>query len=273
MEGTTLFDSEPGSLPAHLARRSRSRRPLVSGAAVATAGYVVMTILLVGLGLLLTQMLLDGAVGRWDRTLDRWFFGQRTPTFDALTVWGSMLGDTLTVIGIAAVAVLILSIGRHWAQIAFLVGALVIEVTTFVTTTFIIDRERPAVPHLDPGLPTSSFPSGHVAAAIVLYVGLALITMSLVRNTIVRSLAWILAVGLPIAVALSRLYRGMHHPTDEIASMIGAAGCLAFALLATRTGVAVAESNHEAEEAEAATDRAGAPVAVPADALDVRGAR
>jgi undecaprenyl-diphosphatase len=232
-----------------------------------------MTILLVGLGLLLTQMLLDGAVGRWDRTLDRWFFGQRTPTFDALTVWGSRLGDTLTVIGIAAVAVLILSIGRHWAQIAFLVGALVIEVTTFVTTTFVVDRERPAVPHLDPGPPTSSFPSGHAAAAIVLYVGLALITMSLVRNTIVRSIAWILAVGLPIAVALSRLYRGMHHPTDVIASMIGAAGCLAFALLATRTGVAVAESNHEAEEAEAATDRAGSPGAVPADAMDVRSAR
>ena len=170
-------------------------------------------------------------------------------------------------------AVLILSIGRHWAQIAFLVGALVIEVTTFVTTTFIVDRERPAVPHLDAGPPTSSFPSGHAAAAIVLYVGLALITLSLVRNTIVRSLAWILAVGLPIAVALSRLYRGMHHPTDVIASMIGAAGCLAFALLATRTGVAVAESNHEAEEADGATDRPGSPVAVPADAVDVRSAR
>ena len=241
MEGTTLFDSQPDSLPAHLDGRSRSRRPLVSGAAVGIAGYVFMTVLLVGLGLMLTKMLLDGAVGSWDRGLDRWFFDQRTPTFDELTVWGSRLGDTFTVVGIAAVAVLILSIGRHWAQIAFLVGALVIEVTTFVTTTFIVDRERPAVPHLDPGPPTSSFPSGHAAAAIVLYVGLALVTMSLVRNTIVRSLAWTLAVGQPIADALSRLYPGMHHPTDAAAGPLMGLGCVVVALLAVRTAGVVAD--------------------------------
>jgi hypothetical protein len=38
----------------------------------------------------------------------------------------------------------------------------------------------------------------------------------------------------------------MHHPTDVIGSVIGATGCLAFAFLATRTGVAVAERNERA---------------------------
>jgi undecaprenyl-diphosphatase len=85
-----------------------------------------------------------------------------------------------------------------------------------------------------------------VAASIVLYVGLALIITSLVRSRFVRTLAWIAAIALPIFVALSRLYRGMHHPTDVIASVIGAFGCLAFAFLATRTGVAVAEANERA---------------------------
>jgi undecaprenyl-diphosphatase len=55
------------------------------------------------------------------------------------------------------------------------------------------------------------------------------------------------AIALPTFVALSRLYRGMHHPTDVIGSVIGAFGCLAFAFLATRTGVAVAEANDRAE--------------------------
>lgn len=235
-----------GSLPDRLARRSRTGRPVVAGIAVGVSGYVVMTTILVALGLVLTKVLLEGPVGRWDHGLDRWFFVQREATLDTITEWGSMLGDTVTVVGIAALAVVVLAIGRHWAHIAFLVGALVIEVTTFVTTTFVIDRERPAVPHLDPGPPTSSFPSGHVAASIVLYVGLALIITSLVRSRSVRTLAWIAAVVLPIFVALSRLYRGMHHPTDVIASVIGAFGCLAFAFLATRTGVAVAEANERA---------------------------
>jgi membrane-associated phospholipid phosphatase len=236
-----------GSLPYRLARRSRTRRPVVAGIAVGVSGYVVMTMILVALGLLLTKVLLDGPVGRWDHALDRWFFVHREATLDAITEWGSRLGDTMAVVGIAAVAVLVLAIGRHWAHISFLVGALVIEVTTFVTTTFVIDRERPAVPHLDPGPPTSSYPSGHVAASIVLYVGLALIITSLVRSKLVRAVVWIAAIALPMFVALSRLYRGMHHPTDVIGSVIGAFGCLAFAFLATRTGVAVAEANDRAE--------------------------
>jgi undecaprenyl-diphosphatase len=204
-----------------------------------------MTAVLVGLGLLLTRTAIDGPVARWDASISRWFFEHRTPRFDELTEWGSRLGDTFTVVGIAAVAVAVLAIGRHWEHIAFLVGALVIEVTSFVTTTFLIDRERPTVPHLDEGPPTSSFPSGHFAASIVLFVGLALITTSLVHNKIVRALVWILALALPIAVGLSRLYRGMHHPTDMIGSLIGAGGCLLFALLATRTGAAVSELNAE----------------------------
>ena len=256
----------PGSLPYRLARRSRTHRPLVSGLAIGAAGYVAMTLLLVGLGLLLTRVLVYGPVGRWDRGLDRWFFVHRTPTFNSITEWGTRVADVASVVTVAALIVAILALGRHWAHIAFLVGALVIEVTTFVTTTFVIDRGRPTVPHLDPGPPTSSFPSGHVAASIVLFVGLALVITSLVRSWFVRALAWIAAVIVPIFVALSRLYRGMHHPTDVIGSVIGALGCLAFAFLATRTGVALAEANDRAasDDSGSATRDAERRVALPA---------
>jgi undecaprenyl-diphosphatase len=246
MEGTRTDTVRPGSLPDRLARRTTTRRPLIAGAAVGFAGYIVMTLVLVVLGLLLTRFLLDGPVGRWDQAVDRWFFLHRVDALTALTEWGSRLGDTATVVGLAAVAVVILVIGGHRVHAAFLVGALLIEVTTFLTTTFIIDRERPTVPHLDEGPPTSSFPSGHVAASMVLYVGLALIVTSLVRSRLVRVAVWLAALALPLLVAFSRLYRGMHHPTDVIGSLIGAMGCLAFAFLATRTGVAVDERNDRA---------------------------
>jgi undecaprenyl-diphosphatase len=202
----------------------------VAGIAVGASGYIVMTTILVALGLLLTKVLLDGPVGRWDYALDRWFFLQREATFDAITEWGSMLGDTMAVVGVAAVAVVVLAIGRHWAHIAFLVGALG-DRGDDLRDHHVRHRPRaPDRPAPGPGPPTSSFPSGHAAASIVLYVGLALIITSLVRSRFVRTLAWIAAIVLPIFVALSRLYRGMHHPTDVIASVIGALGCLAFAV-------------------------------------------
>lgn len=46
-------------------------------------------------------------------------------------------------------------------------------------------------------------------------------------------------VAIPIYVGISRLYRGMHHPTDVMGSVVIAAGALVFALLACRTAGAV----------------------------------
>ena len=48
----------------------------MAGATVGVAGYVIMTLLLVTLGLLLVNVLLDGAVGRWDDSVNRWFVQQ-----------------------------------------------------------------------------------------------------------------------------------------------------------------------------------------------------
>lgn len=60
-----------------------------------------------------------------------------------------------------------------------------------------------------------------------------------VRSATVRILVWLLAVAIPIYVGISRLYRGMHHPTDVMGSVVIAAGALIFALLACRTAGAV----------------------------------
>jgi membrane-associated phospholipid phosphatase len=51
-----------------------------------------------------------------------------------------------------------------------------------------------------------------------------------------------LASAIPIFVGVSRLYRGMHHPTDVMGSIVLGAGSLLFAMLASRTAGAVADA-------------------------------
>ena len=65
----------------------------------------------------------------------------------------------------------------------FLCLAVSAQALVFLFTTLAIDRERPAVKHLDVSPPTSSFPSGHTSAAFALYVGLAVVLAMLTHRT------------------------------------------------------------------------------------------
>ena len=78
---------------------------------------------------------------------------------------------------------------------------------------------------LDVGLePDHSFPSGHVATAVVVYGGAALLVRA--ASPRLRRWTWVLSL-LPVAVAVARLYQGAHHPTDVLTSLVLAAAWLA----------------------------------------------
>jgi membrane-associated phospholipid phosphatase len=233
--------------------------PMRAAVVVALAGFAVLAAVMIGVGLLLVHVLLPAGVGAWDNHVNQWFVGRRTPLLNTWTLWGSEIAMTPTVVGLGIVMVAILAITRRWRELQFIVTAVAVEASAFLVTTLLIQRPRPTVHRLDASPPTSSFPSGHVAAGMALYIGLAILLSSHVRNTAVRALFWIVAIAIPFAIAVSRVYRGMHHPTDVLASLIVLGPCsLAIALLAARSASAAAppeEVSLTGEAAEAARAR------------------
>jgi undecaprenyl-diphosphatase len=207
------------------------------------SGYLVMSAILMTLGLIVTKMLAGGSVSNWDDSVNRWFVTQRTTSLTSASGAASSLGATMTVVAIAVVVSIALAIGRHWRQIGFLLAGLTVEASVALTTSIWINRPRPTVAKIGGSPSTNSFPSGHTAAAVVLYVSLALILASFVRIPALRALVWVLAIAIASLVGISRLYRGMHHPTDVIASVVLGTGALMFGLLAARTAAAVAEAS------------------------------
>lgn len=186
---------------------------------------VLLWAVLVGVGYVLTHALKDSAFHNWDEWVCRWFARHRTATWNEATHLVTSCANTLTVIGVGLVFFVGMRIvlGR-WRESLFLAVVLLGEVTIFVSTTFVIDRHRPNVTHLDSAPPTSSFPSGHTAASVALYAGLAVIAWHASNRRWLRALATGGAIVIPALVALSRLYRGMHYPSDVIAgAMLGAA--------------------------------------------------
>jgi membrane-associated phospholipid phosphatase len=101
--------------------------------------------------------------------------------------------------------------------VAYLAVILAVELVTFLTISSAVGRERPTVVHLGSVPGTGSFPSGHVAAAIVLYGYLAFLrrTLAAPRLAPVAALLWTVVAA--VAVGWARMYRGMHHPLDVLA--------------------------------------------------------
>ena len=167
--------------------------------------------MLVGVGLLLAHPLARLVSG--EDGLNRELVGERSPVWTTVTGVFSALANTPAVVGVViAVALAMRLIFGRWAESIILVTAVLLQAAVFLLTTMVVDRQRPAVEHLDPAPPTSSFPSGHTGAATALYVGIAVVIAWRVRHKLLRVLLVAVFVAVPILVAVSRLYRGMHHP-------------------------------------------------------------
>lgn len=188
---------------------------------VLLAAAVLIWLVLVLIGHLLGHQWKDSALVRWDASVDRHLAANRHQPWTELTHLFTFLAETMTVIGVGLVAFVLLRLGlKRWREPLFLAVAVIGEVTIFVSTTLLVDRARPPVKHLDGAPPTSSFPSGHTAASVALYGALAIIAWRAGAAVWLRTLATAVAVLVPVVVAMSRLYRGMHYPTDVTAGAL-----------------------------------------------------
>ena len=198
-------------------------RPSTLGrlAALVLAAFGVVEGALLALGLLVTHVLARGAVHREEAAFERQVLAHRTPLLDHLTQGGTVLGATTTVIALTAVGCVVLAVRGHGPRLpTFLVLAVAGETVLFVLASLVLHRVRPPIPHLDPAPLTSSFPSGHTAATVALWGGLALGLARTRPGHRLRVVTTGAAVLLPLLVLASRLYRGMHWPTDVIASVL-----------------------------------------------------
>ena len=185
--------------------------------------YAVM----VGLGLLVTKVFNDVWPFTVEDTVNRQLEVERNGTANGVSLVFSTIASTPAIIAVTALVAIILAVTvRRWREAMFLIGAVSAQALIFLLTTLTIDRERPAVEHMDVSPPTSSFPSGHTSAAVALYCGLALVLALRVRRTSTKVAWWSLLVAVPVGVALTRMYRGMHHPSDVVGSFVNAGSCL-----------------------------------------------
>ena len=247
--GVPLLDARLGGPAEGFAHRLRGHRPAAVFLAAIVAGLVVLFLIGIALGILVTDVLLHaGGLARTDESFVGTVVAERTPFLTDVSEVGSALGGAPFLPILVGTIALACALLRKWRIAAFVAFALMVESATYRVTSLAVPRERPDVTRLDDLPANDSFPSGHTAASVAVYVGLALLVTSRFHNRGMRLLAWTVAILVPVYVASARIYRGMHHPLDVAGGVLIGLGALLVLLFACRAaGVA-----HEARSPQRA---------------------
>ena len=233
------LDAERGSLSERVGKRLTGVHPILVFLGGIVLSYLVLASVTLAVGLVFTDTILPlGSLDEADSRPVEWLADRRTSTLTDLSFVGSEISGGIVlpiVVGVLAIA---FAIRRHWLLAAFVLFGVALESASYRTTVQFVDRERPDVPRLEGLPPDHSFPSGHVAASIAVYAGLALLLTSRLRSRRARIAVWAVAVAIPFVVAAARMYRGMHHPLDMLAGVfIGLAALSLVVFVARVTGV------------------------------------
>ena len=191
---------------------------------------------MVGLGYLVTAVLPSTALGKWDAEVPSRLVQYRQQEGVSESKIITTLSETPTIIALTVLAAVVIrwKFGR-WRESLLVIYAVVGETAIFVATTLFIDRPRPSVPHLDQAPPTSSVPSGHTAAAVCFYGSVAAIILWHSRHRWIKVLAVVVCAAVPMLIAGSRVYRGMHYPTDVLVGVLLGAIWLTVVIFYVRT--------------------------------------
>jgi len=137
-----------------------------------------------------------------------------TPALTRLMFAATWMGS----IGLAIVAVLAFALFRHflWRRAAIWLLVTVAGATVLVVgLKFAFHRPRP-VPFFGAVPQTYSFPSGHSLFSFCFYGVLAGLITARIESRPLRILIWILAATLVFSIGLSRIYLGVHYPSDVL---------------------------------------------------------
>jgi undecaprenyl-diphosphatase len=170
----------------------------------------------------LTRQVFEGALSKFDlqirMAVHQYANFRLTLAMEALSDLGSpVFLSCLFVVLIVVFLILRWRFAAVWLAVS-MVGAVGLD----VVLKDVFHRARP-VAYFVPEPSSYSFPSGHALGSFCFYMVLAGVLTARIRKLAARLLIWLIAALLVGAIGFSRVYLGVHWPTDVIAGYAAAA--------------------------------------------------
>ncbi len=195
-------------------------------------GLMLLFASLWAFGVLVEDVVTGDPIVRLDTRLANWLHENAQPGltefFEAVTV----LGNAVVVVSLALVSIAVLA--RRGRRGDALLGATVVTGAEALTLAMKLGfrRERPFFADPLARESTFSFPSGHAMVSVAVYGVLAFLLARELASWPARSAVLVPAAALVLLIGFSRLYLGVHYPTDVLAGFMGGLAWLLVCLLA-----------------------------------------
>lgn len=171
----------------------------------------------------IARLVAGGATQGADEAVLRWIAARHGPVLDTLALQATYLGATSVVAMTLLVASTFLWLSRHHWSVALLWTAVMGNALLNTALKAAFSRPRPEVfPYRVAGIgeSLSSFPSGHAMSSVVVYGTLAYLVARLEPTRRMRRATLAFAAVLVLLVGGSRLYLGVHYPSDVLAGWV-----------------------------------------------------
>ena len=184
---------------------------LVAGLLVAAAGTAAFVAL--------ASHVQSGKTQAFDNAIITWMGEHHTAALDAFMLEITALGTGAVVLTIVAVAALFLGLTAHRYSAMLLIASAGGGIVLNNVLKLGFNRPRPGI--FLPGVHTvsSSFPSGHAMSAAIVYTTVAYLAARLLGRRWARFLVMSGAFAMIALISVSRLYLGVHYPSDVIAGV------------------------------------------------------
>lgn len=179
----------------------------------------------------LTDQLSGKALLQFDDQVTEFIGSWRDPAYHGAIEFLTDMGDLTGYLIITTLVTIFLFWKlRNWKFILQLVGVIILASLSNIGLKKAIDRARPDAEHLVV-VESLSYPSGHAMSAMAFYGFIIYLLFHIKMSRVLRSLLVLFFALVILGIGVSRIYLGVHYPSDVIAGFLGGLIWIAFCIV------------------------------------------
>ncbi|HEX7049379.1 MAG TPA: phosphatase PAP2 family protein [Longimicrobiales bacterium] len=198
----------------------------------------------------LSHLVMQGTTQLFDIWVLRSAAALRTPMLDDIMLEITSLGNGAVLATMVVIVSVFLWLTHHRYSVFFLLFAVLGGLVLNSALKDLFDRPRPSVVEWATMVGSTSFPSGHAMSAMIAYGSVAYLVGRLEPTPTLRRATWILAAVLILLIGISRIYLGVHYPSDVLAGYVAGLAWTSFVISGIHTIRFFAARKPEVEQAE-----------------------